>query len=318
MPLSQRFFFILAERFVNGATGTTKRKKNPVRRDESVDKDWRKDLQKSSQVMMMKFLRVPRLDGDGDNRVVFPFVPVTDNTDTAPERAGRAIIVFIITATTKNTFNTVATSIDSKTTDLPDVFSQPSSSSSRQSDEHLHYGETEYAALTKKDVGYIKFDVHCDKPKISDDLRVQMVKMSAKAFQNKDGPFKVTNYQEGIERRCAEEAMRSETNTKRVCVGIAALRMIGFKENYRMGLRFRGIGCSTPLRMTQCIIFAVHCFQRLQSTKVRYSKNRVDFANGKNATKEFQNMKRVSITVHHFLHGKILRDAYQKGLRLTK
>ena len=63
---------------------------------------------------------------------------------------------------------------------------------------------------------------------------------------------------------------------------------------------------------------AVHCFQRLQSTKVRYSKNRVDFGNGKNATKEFQNMKRVSITVHHFLHGKILRDAYQKDLRLTE
>ena len=108
--------------------------------------------------------------------------------------------------------------LTAKQTDLPDVSSQPSSSSSRQSDEHLHYGKTEYAVLTKKDVGYIKFDVHCDKPKISDDLRVQMVKMSAKAFQNKDGPFKVTNYQEGIKRRCAEEAMRSETSTKRVCV----------------------------------------------------------------------------------------------------
>ena len=52
--------------------------------------------------------------------------------------------------------------------------------------------------------------------------------------------------------------------------------MIGFKENYRMGLRFRGIGCCTPLRMTQCTVFAVHCFQRLQSTKVRYSSARRD------------------------------------------
>ena len=270
---------------------------------------------------MMKFLRVPHPDGYGDNRVVSPFVPVTDNTDTASEPVER-LSSSSLPPPQRTPLTPPPPPLTAKPTELPDVSSQPSSSSSRQSDEHLHYGETEYAVLTKKDVGYIKFDVHCDKPKMSDDLRVQMVKMSAKVFQNKDAPFKVTNYQEGIKRRCAEEAMRSETNTKRVCVCVCVCvcvnRRLVSKENYRMGLRFRGIGCCTPLRMTQCIVFAVHCFQWLQPTKVRYSKNRVDFGNGKNATKEFQNMKRVSITVHDFLHGKILRDAYQKGLPLTK
>ena len=176
----------------------------------------REDLQKSSQVMM-KFLRVPRPDGDGGNQVVSPFVPVTDNTDTASDPVER-LSSSPLPPPQRTPLTPPPPLLTAKQTDLPDVFSQPSSSSSRQSDEHLHYSETEYAVLTKKDVGYIKFDVHCDKPKISDDLRMQRLKMSAKAFQNKDGPFKVTNYQEGIERRCAEEAMRSEPSTKRVCV----------------------------------------------------------------------------------------------------
>ena len=176
----------------------------------------REDLQKSSKVMK-KFLRVPRPDGDGDNRVVSSFVPATDNTDTASEPVERSSSSSLLPPQ-RTPLTPPPPLLTAKQTDLPDVSSQPSSSSSRQSDEHLHYDEAEYAVLTKKDVGYIKFDVHFDKPKISDDLRVQMVKMSAKAFQNKDGPFKVTNYQEGIQRRCAEEAMRSETSAKRVCV----------------------------------------------------------------------------------------------------
>ena len=103
----------------------------------------RKDLQKSSQVVM-KFLRVPRPDGDGDNRVVSPFVPVTDNTDTASEPVER-----LSSSSSPPPQRTPLTPppppLTAKQTDLPDVSSQPSSSSSRQSDERLHYGETEYA-----------------------------------------------------------------------------------------------------------------------------------------------------------------------------
>ena len=51
-----------------------------MQRDESVDKDCLKIFRNPA-----KFLRVPRPDGDGDNRVVSPFVPITDNTDTALE-----------------------------------------------------------------------------------------------------------------------------------------------------------------------------------------------------------------------------------------
>ena len=114
-----------------------------------------------------------RPDGDGDNRVVSPFVPVTDNTDTASEPAER-LSSSSLPPPQRTPLTPPPPPLTAKQTDLPDVSSQPSSSSSRQSDEHLHYGETEYAVSTKKDVGYIKFDVHCDKPKISDDLRVQM------------------------------------------------------------------------------------------------------------------------------------------------
>ena len=91
---------------MNGATGTTKEKR----------------------------IRCPRPDGDGDNRVISPFVPVTDNTDTASEPVERL-----------SSSSLPPPPLTAKQTDLPDVSSQPSSSSSRQSDEHLHYGETEYA-----------------------------------------------------------------------------------------------------------------------------------------------------------------------------
>lgn len=61
------------------------------------------------------------------------------------------------------------------------------------------YDETKYAVLTKKDGGCLNCDVNCDKPEISDDLRVQMGKMGAKTFQNKVSSFKITKDRELIE-----------------------------------------------------------------------------------------------------------------------
>ena len=103
---------------------------------------------------MTKFLRVPRPDGDGDIRVVSPFVPVTDTTDRASE-SGELSSSSSLPPPQRTSLTPLPHPLTEIQSDFPGVCSQSSSSSSRQPDKHLHYDETEYAVLTKKDVGYI-------------------------------------------------------------------------------------------------------------------------------------------------------------------